>query len=104
MTSNTDLRTGAMRHRALSVVVQLFGDVPEESSTAYGGLPSRLVDGELLEVLQVDDNSVVLSTDACKVQLETYSSWATRTVVCIRVPPATGLHLQIVVDSTFDDR
>jgi hypothetical protein len=53
-----DFGTGSVSHGSI-VAVKSFVELPEKSSCSDGGAPCCGIHGELLEVLQVDDNRAV---------------------------------------------
>lgn len=64
VSANAYARARAVSHGPLAVLVEPVGDITELRARADGGLPGVGVHGELLHVLQVDDERAVLASDA----------------------------------------
>jgi hypothetical protein len=64
MSAEADAGACAMRDGAPAVLVQLVGDITELVAGADGGAPGISVDGEVLEVAEIDDERSVPATNA----------------------------------------
>jgi hypothetical protein len=65
MTPDSNFWTSAMSHSAAASIMHAFGQVSEQSSTAYGGSPCFAVHGELLKVFQINNHSSANSSKTC---------------------------------------
>jgi hypothetical protein len=53
-----------MSYCAVAVLIQAFGNVAEKRAATDRSLPRRFVHGKLLEVFHIDNDGIVLSSDA----------------------------------------
>jgi hypothetical protein len=64
MSAYTHLRAGTVSHCTVAVLMQALGNVAEKRAATDRSLPRRFVHGKLLEVFHIDNDGIVLSSDA----------------------------------------
>lgn len=62
MSSDTDTRASSVRHGTLAVGVKLLVQVAEEETGSEGGVPSGGIHLEVVEVLEIDHETVAITT------------------------------------------
>lgn len=78
-----------MGHCAPTIIMQTLRNIREEGASTDGGMPSRGVHAELLEIREIDDDGAILAADA---------------EVGEAVAPTTRLDLEPLVRGALHDR